>query len=135
MSIRFESNIIIPVGRAAIGVVGIKLAEGDEIISALPINKDTDELAIFAEHGSAKKTVLSEFPIQGRGGKGTIAYKPNDSTGIVVAVALLDDTDNVLVVGDKTSICVSSKDIPKLGKASQGNTMIKNNDIVSIVKL
>lgn len=135
MCIRFESSTIGAVGRTALGVIAINLAAEDQVISALPINKSTDQVALFTRHGLAKKTPLSEYPIQGRAGKGTITYKPTDSTGLLVAAALIDDTDKILVVGDKTSICVLSTDIPKLAKAAQGNAMIKDNHIYSIAKI
>ena len=135
MSIRFKTDNIGSVGRTAIGVRGMKIAEGDRVVAALPINKDTDELAIFSQYGTAKRTPLKEYPIQGRDGKGTITYKPNDTTGVVVSAALVEDKDNVLVVGDQTSICISAKDIPSLGKASLGNIMIKGNNVMSVTKI
>lgn len=135
MSIRFKTDNIGSVGRTAIGVRGMKIAEGDRVVAALPINKDTDELAIFSQYGMAKRTPLKEYPIQGRDGKGTITYKPNDTTGVVVSAALVEDKDNVLVVGDQTSICISAKDIPSLGKASLGNIMIKGNNVMSVTKI
>ena len=135
MSIRFKTDNIGSVGRTAIGVRGMKIAEGDRVVAALPINKDTDELAIFSQYGMAKRTPLKEYPIQGRDGKGTITYKPNDTTGVVVSAALVENKDNVLVVGDQTSICISAKDIPSLGKASLGNIMIKGNNVMSVTKI
>ena len=135
MSIRFKTDNIGSVGRTAIGVRGMKIAEGDRVVAALPINKDTDELAIFSQYGMAKRTSLKEYPVQGRDGKGTITYKPNDTTGVVVSAALVEDQDNVLVVGDQTSICISAKDIPSLGKASLGNIMIKGNNVMSVTKI
>ena len=135
MSIRFKTDNIGSVGRTAIGVRGMKIAEGDRVVAALPINKDTDELAIFSQYGMAKRTPLKEYPIQGRDGKGTITYKPNDTTGVVVSAALVEDKDNILVVGDQTSICISAKDIPSLGKASLGNIMIKGNNVMSVTKI
>ena len=135
MSIRFKTDNIGSVGRTAIGVRGMKIAEGARVVSALPLNKDTDELAIFSQYGMAKRTSLNEYPIQGRDGKGTITYKPNDTTGVVVSAALVEDKDNVLVVGDQTSICISAKDIPSLGKASLGNIMIKGNNVMSVTKI
>ncbi len=135
MSIRFKTDNIGSVGRTAIGVRGMKIAEGDRVVAALPINKDTDELAIFSQYGMAKRTPLKEYPIQGRDGKGTITYKPNDTAGVVVSAALVEDKDNVLVVGDQTSICISAKDIPSLGKASLGNIMIKGNNVMSVTKI
>ncbi len=130
MSIRFKTDNIGSVGRTAIGVRGMKIAEGDRVVAALPISKDTDELAIFIP-----LTPIKEYPIQGRDGKGTITYKPNDTTGVVVSAALVEDKDNVLVVGDQTSICISAKDIPSLGKASLGNIMIKGNNVMSVTKI
>ena len=135
MSIRFKTDNIGSVGRTAIGVRGMKIAEGDRVVAALPINKDTDELAIFSQYGMAKRTSLKEYPVQGRDGKGTITYKPSDTTGVVVSAALVEDKDNVLVVGDQTSICISAKDIPSLGKASLGNIMIKGNNVMSVTKI
>jgi DNA gyrase subunit A len=135
MSIRFKTDSIGSVGRAALGVTGISLANEDKVVAALPIHKDSDDVAIFTRHGLAKKTPLTDYPIQGRAGKGTITYKPSDSTGTVVAASLIEDKDNMLIVGDHNSICISAKDIPKLAKNSMGNTMIKNNDIISIAKI
>lgn len=135
MSIRFRTDNIGSVGRTALGVRGIKLAEDDRVVAALPIGKETDELAIFSEYGMAKRTPLTEYPLQNRDGKGTITYKPSESTGKVVSAALVEDKDNILLVGDQTSICISAKDIPTLGKASLGNIMIKGNTVMSITKL
>ncbi len=134
-SIRFATEKITPVGRAALGVVGIKLDEGDEVISALPIRKDTDNVALFTEKGLGKQTPLKDFPIQGRGGKGTIAYKPTPNTGLLVSGALVDDKDNILIIGDQTSLCISALSIPTLSKAAIGNIMIKESQILSITKL
>lgn len=135
MSIRFKTDSVNPVGRTALGVIGINLSDGDRVVGALPINKESDSVAIFTENALAKKTPLKDYPIQGRAGKGTITYKPSDSTGLVVAIALVEDKDNILIVGDKNSICISAKDIPSLSKTSLGNAMIKGNKIISIAKI
>lgn len=135
MSIRFETYSIAPVGRIAMGVKGIKLNEGDSVITALPIHKETDTVAVFASNGMGKKTSLSEFPAQARGGKGTYVYKPTDTTGELVGAAMLSDEDNVLIVGNYSTICISAKDVPLIGKAGVGNILIKNNRVMSVVKL
>ncbi|MEG0153746.1 MAG: DNA gyrase C-terminal beta-propeller domain-containing protein, partial [Cellulosilyticaceae bacterium] len=135
MSIRFKTDGIGSVGRIALGVRGIRLAEGDRVVAALPINKSTDDLAIFSEYGMAKRTNLSEYPLQNRDGKGTITYKPSEATGNVVSAALVEASDNILLVGDQTSICISAKEIPVLGKASLGNIMIKDNKVVTAIKI
>lgn len=135
MSIRFNTDGISSVGRTAVGVRGMKLSEGDRVVAALPITKTTDDVAIFTSFGLAKRTLLKEFPVQGRDGKGTIAYKPTDSTGVVVSASLVEDKDNLLITGDMTSICVSAKDLPVLGKASIGNAMIKDNKVILVTKI
>lgn len=135
MSIRFETADIAPIGRVAMGVKGIKLNEGDSVVAALPVHKNTDEVAVFTSRGIGKKTTLSEFPVQARGGKGTCIYKPTDSTGDLVGAEMLSDDDNILIVGNYSTICISAKDVPSIGKAGIGNILIKNNKVMSIVKI
>ena len=130
MSIRFETAAIAPIGRVTSGVKTIKLDESDEVLIGLPIHKLTDSLAVFTKNGYGKKTALEEFPIQGRGGKGLKCSGDN-----IIGAALVSDEDNILVVGMPNSICVNAKDVPVLGRASLGNTMIKNSIIKKIVKI
>lgn len=130
MSIRFETAAIAPIGRATSGVKSIKLDEGDEVLVGLPIHKTTDCLAVFTKTGMAKKTKLEEYPIQGRGGKGLKC-----SGSEIIGATLVDDTDNILLVGIPNSICISAKDIPQLTRVSVGNQMIKNSIIKKVVKI
>ena len=119
MSIKFATKEINPVGRAAMGVKGIKLSEDDEIVAALPIHKTSDTVAIFTENGLGKKVSLEDFPLQGRGGKGL----------------MISNEDNILICGNKSSICISAKDIPLLSKISQGNILLKDNKVLSATKI
>ena len=64
-----------------------------------------------------------------------MCYKPTDSTGYIAGVTLIDDQDNILILGDKSSICVSAQEIPLLGRASIGNQVIKNSKINSVSKV
>lgn len=130
MSIRFETADIAPIGRVTSGVKSIKLSEGDEVLAGLPIHKTTDQLAVFTKAGYGKKTVLDEFPVQGRGGKGLKC-----SGDEIVGASLISDEDNILLVGVPNSICFSAKDVPVLGRVSLGNVMIKNSIIKKVVKL
>lgn len=135
MSIKFATKEIAAIGRVAAGVKGIKLAEGDEVIAALPIHKVTDQIAIFTNGGLGKKVDINELPTQARGGKGTIIYKPTEQTGNVVGAAMVSDEDLILLSGNKTSICFSAKDVPSLGKTGLGNIMIKNSKVLSVTKI
>ena len=135
MSIRFSTADIGAVGKVAMGVKGMKLSEDDVVIAALPIHKDTDTVGVFATNGIGKKTSLNEFPLQARGGKGTYVYKPTDSTGVLVGAEMLSDEDNILLVGNFSTICISAKEVPLIGKMAVGNVLIKNNKVLSVTKI
>ena len=135
MAIRFDSKEVSPTSRATSGVKGINLADDDVIVAALPVRNQEDKLAIFAYGGMAKKIPLSELPIQKRAGKGLMCYKPTDSTGDVSAATLVEDADSVLILGDKSSICIEAAEIPLLTRPSVGNLVIKNSKILSVSKV
>ena len=135
MSIKFDSKEIAATSRTTSGVKGILLGKDDYIVSALPVRNGNDYLAIFVSSGLCKKFELNKLPIQKRAGKGLLCYKPTDSTGNVVSAVLVDDTDNILVLGDKSSICVSAQEIPLLSRASTGNQVIKNSKVNSVSKV
>ena len=133
--IKFSSMEIGATSRATSGVKGITISPDDEVIAALPLRHDTDAIAIISETGLGKKFSSSELPMQKRAGKGLICYKPTNSTGFVADGALISDEDNILIIGDKSSICVSATEIPELSRASIGNQIIKNNKVKSISKV
>ena len=105
--IKFSSMEIGATSRATSGVKGITINPDDEVIAALPLRHDTDAIAIISETGLGKKFSSSELPMQKRAGKGLICYKPTNSTGFVADGALISDEDNILIIGDKSSISVS----------------------------
>lgn len=135
MGIKFNSSEISPSSRVTIGMKGIALNEDDRIVAALAVRDSNDQLAIFSESGLGKKIPLTELPLQKRGGKGVTCYKPQSSTGAIADATLVSETDNVLVIGDKTSICVASNEIPTLSRPSIGNQIIKDNKILSVSKV
>lgn len=135
MGIRFDSKEISPTSRTTSGVKGINMSDDDRIIAAIPVRNANDKLAIFVQGGMAKKFSLDELPIQKRAGKGLMCYKPTNSTGNVAAATLIEDTDNVLIIGDSSSICIAGDEIPVLGRSSIGNQVIKNNVIKSVSKV
>ena len=135
MAIRFDSKEISPTSRTTSGVKGINLADGDYIVAALPVRNANDKLAIFSYGGMGKKLDLTELPIQKRAGKGLLCYKSTDATGHISAAALVEDSDSVLILGDKSSICIEASEIPNLSRASIGNIIIKNNKVLSVSKV
>lgn len=133
--LKFNTNEVSTTSRMTSGVKGINLTDGDYVVAALPQRDDTDSLAVFSENGLGKKITSLELTLQKRGGKGIVCYKPTVSTGKLAAAALISDEDNILIVGDKSSICVSGKDIPALGRTSIGNQVIKLNKVMSVSKV
>lgn len=135
MAIRFDSKEVSPTSRATSGVKGINLGVDDEIVAAIPVRNTNDKLAVFVNGGYCKKFGLDELPLQKRAGKGLMCYKPTDTTGKVVAATLVEDSDCVLILGDKSSICIEASEIPNLGRASIGNVVIKNSKVLSVSKV
>ena len=135
MAIHFNSLEVGASGRTTIGLKGITLKEDDKVVSTLVVRDTKDDIAIFAENGLGKKFSLNELPIQKRAGKGLICYKTSDISGPVVAASLVNNDDNVLVCGDRTSICIKADEIPLLGRTAVGNQIIKNSNIISVSKV
>ena len=135
MMIRFSSAEVTTSSRTTVGMKGISLAEGDEVVSALPIRHEEDQIAIISEKGLGKKFAVKEAIKQKRAGKGLICYKPNEISGNVVGASLISDEDSILLVGVPNSICISAKDIPLQSRVALGNQLIKNGKITSITKV
>lgn len=132
IAIRFETNTISPIGRVTSGVKGINLRnDNDEVIAVLPIHNTNDYVGIFTAEGLGKKIELKEFPIQSKGGKGIFVTKNSHE---IIGAEMINDEDNIVVIGPTNSICISAKDIPKLSRQSLGNMMIKST-ATTVVKL
>lgn len=123
MTIRFGTAEMPISSRTAQGVKGMKLNDGDSVIAALPIADPADYLAIVSKNGLGKKIKIDELTLQNRGGKGLMCYKEE-----IAGAEIIKETDNLLINGNKSSIVISGKDIPTLGRTSMGNIMLKNND-------
>lgn len=131
MAIRFGTAEMPISSRTAQGVKGMKLNDGDSVIAALPIVNPVDYLAIVSKNGLGKKMQIDELTLQNRGGKGLLCYK-----GEIAGAEIIKESDNLLINGDKSSIVISGKDIPTLGRVSMGNIMLKNNEqVISITQV
>lgn len=134
-SIRFKSSEITPTGRKSLGVKGVNLSEGDEVVAMIPLRDASDNLAIFSTLGLGKKISMSELPPQGRGGKGVYVYKPTATSGEPCAMALISDKDQLLLVGNTNSICVNAKDIPLTSRTAVGNQIIQTKNLITVSKI
>lgn len=130
--IRFDSSEIAATGRISQGVKGIKLNEGDQVIAAAAIRDTSDKLATFSSTGLGKKIDLKEITPQKRGGKGLQCYKDSND---LVAIALINDADKLLLVGSNTSMCVEAAEVPTMGRTAMGNHIIKTPKLISVSKV
>ena len=134
MSIKIPTDDIKPIGRLTLGVKGIALKDGDEVISAIIIKNKTDEIIITTDKGKGKRIKVSDFIIQGRGGRGVNCIKLDPGDQVAAAVSSSLDS-SLLIVGKPNSICVPVSEISSQSKIGSGTKIIERSTIQSIVVL
>jgi DNA gyrase subunit A len=141
MAIRFDESDVRSMGRGAYGVKGISLAEGDEVVGMVVANgpDDAASLLTVCARGYGKRTVLTEYRSQTRGGKGLIDIKTTDRNGLVVAIAKVTDDDQVmLTTAGGIIIRTRVADINLIGRNTQGVRLIRVDEgdtVSSLAKL
>ncbi|MCM8747117.1 DNA gyrase subunit A [Thermomicrobium sp. CFH 73360] len=134
-AIRFPEDEVRPVGRQAGGVIGIRLDTNDYVVAAEVVSPDAD-LLIVSRHGYGKRTALQEFRVQGRGGSGVIAMKVTARTGHVAAATVAREDDTAVLVSRRGRlIVIPVRQIPRLGRSTQGVALMRlqdNDEIASI---
>jgi DNA gyrase subunit A len=107
-------------GRVAQGVKGIQLRKGDGVVGMVVVRREAT-LCCVTEEGYAKRTPVSEYPAQKRGGLGTITLDVSDKTGpLVAAKELLDGDELMVITASGAAIRVVGSDVPVQGRATQG---------------
>ncbi len=135
MCIRFKETDVRSTGRASMGVIGMNLSPGDEIIG-MQLDHQGDSLLIVSENGMGKRTYLEEFSVQKRGGKGVKCYKITEKTGDVVGVkAVNDDHEIMMITTGGIIIQLRMEDISTLGRITSGVKMIQLDEGVSVAKI
>lgn len=128
-SIRFKESDIREMGRTAGGVRGMKLDKGDEIIGVDVIKKGHGDgsFLVMSSNGLGKKTKLSEYKVQNRGGSGIKTAKVTPKTGkLIVAKVLMGDEEELIAMSKKGQVIRTAlKDIPSLGRQTQGVTIMR----------
>ncbi len=123
-AIRFPEIKIRPMGRNAYGVRGIQLLDTDYVIGMEIIKRDT-KILVVTENGYGKRTEISDYRITNRGGKGIINIKTTKRNGKVVAIRMVEDEDELLIITQKGKIIrQSAKQIKVIGRATQGVRLI-----------
>ncbi|MBQ1207645.1 MAG: DNA gyrase subunit A, partial [Lachnospiraceae bacterium] len=138
--IRFNEVDVRSTGRTSMGVIGMKLTSGDEVV-AMQMDSQGDDLLIVSERGMGKKTPMDEFTPQLRGGKGVKCYKINNKTGnIVGAKAVKDNQEIMIITNEGIIIRINVSDISTLGRITSGVKLInldleKDTCVASIAKV
>ncbi len=138
MSIRFHEEDVRPMGRAAVGVRGIDLEEGDAVVG-MEILHPEGTLLTVTENGFGKRTAIGEYRVQSRGGKGVITLKVTEKTGAIVGVTQVSETDEVMLVTDTGKIIrLAAGELRVIGRNTQGVRLIglqENEHVASLARL
>jgi DNA gyrase subunit A len=123
-SIRFHESDVRPSGRVARGVHGLRLAKGDRIVG-MEVLSHGQTLFAATENGYGKRTSIDEYPLQRRGGKGVITIKTSERNGQVVAILLVHDDDDLMLMADTGKLIrMSVKQISVISRNTQGVKLI-----------
>ena len=122
--IRFNENDVRPTGRVSMGVIGMNLSYDDEVV-AMQLDTQGDHILMVSEFGMGKRTALSEFTVQHRGGKGVKCYKITEKTGNVVAAkAVYDDNEVMIINTEGIIIQIMVNEVSVLGRVTSGVKII-----------
>lgn len=127
-AIRFDESEVRPMGRSAAGVRGMRLEEGDEVVGMSVITDDFLKILAVSEKGYGKRSEVSDYRKTKRGGKGVKTLKITDKTGPLAVTRSVYDTDEIVIITRKgMSIRQTVKNIPVLGRNTQGVRLINLN--------
>ena len=135
--IRFPEEKVRAVGRNSIGVRGVDLSDGDEVIGMIVVNDiENETVLVVSEKGYGKRTAVEDYRITNRGGKGVITLNITDKTGNLIAIQSVTDEDGLMIINKSgVAIRMGMDDLRVMGRNTQGVRMInlKNNDEIAAV--
>ncbi len=135
MCIRFKEKDVRSTGRAAMGVIGVNLIDGDDVVG-MQLMSQGEALLLVTENGIGKRTALSEFHVQRRGGKGVKCYKITERTGDVVGVKAVNPDHEVMLITDAGVIIqIRANDISELSRITMGVKLMNLDEGVRVAKV
>lgn len=135
MAIRFNEKDVRSMGRVTRGVKAITLRGEDYIIGMCLASEDTQLLAV-TENGYGKRTELSEYRVQSRGGVGIKTYKCSDITGNVVGIrSVKDDEDIMIITSEGIIIRIAASDVSSIGRSTKGVRLMRLSEGVKVVSI
>ena len=133
--IRFKETDVRSTGRASMGVRGINLEDGDEVV-AMQLNSQGDYLLVVSANGMGKRTAMSEFSVQNRGGKGVKCYKITEKTGNVIGAKAVNEENEVMMITTEGIIIrTPCSGISVLGRITSGVKLINLSDGVTVASV
>ena len=139
MGIRFSEKDVRPMGRDTTGVIGVTLKKKDDVVVEMDVVDEKDHLLSVTENGYGKRSEVTEYRYQGRGGSGVINVKVTDKNGPVVGIKSVTDADQLLLITQSGMLIrIKVKDIRETGRAAQGVRVIQtegNDRVVAVAKL
>ena len=133
--IRFSETDVRSMGRTAMGVIGMQLNDGDEVIG-MQLNTQGDHLLIVSANGMGKLTSIDEFKSQNRGGKGVKCYKIMEKTGNVIGVKNLHMDDEIMMINTEGIVIrMMCSDISVLGRVTSGVKLMNLSENVSVASI
>ena len=135
-AIRFDEGDVRAMGRVSRGVRGIRLRAGDEVIG-MDVVQDDSSIFVISEQGYGKRTKIAQFTPHARGGVGIRSAVINTKTGKLMGVATLtaDRSEVIIISREGQTIRLGLKDIPELGRATQGVRIMRLNDGDAVVSM
>lgn len=134
-AIKFSENDVRPMGRVTHGVRGIKLEEDDYLV-AMSVASEEATLLSLTELGYGKRTKISDYRVQTRGGKGVTNYNISEKTGKIAAVSVVDDNCDILIVASNGVVMRTPADeISVLRRTTQGVRVVKLADTVKVIDM
>ncbi len=132
-AIRFSEKDVRSMGRTAMGVKGIDLRDGDEVIGMDLVLEDSYLLAV-SENGFGKMTSLNEYRTQSRGGKGVTTYNITKKTGDLVGIRIVQKEDEIMLMNNNGIVIrLEVKGISKMGRSTQGVTLMRTEEGEKII--
>src|SRR4029453_2556757 len=128
-----------PRGRVTTGVIGVTLKKKDDVVVEMDVVDEKDHLLSVTEYGYGKRSEVTEYRYQGRGGSGVINVKVTDKNGPVVGIKSVTDADQLLLITQSGMLIrMKVKDIRETGRAVQGVRLIdldEGDRVVAVAKL
>jgi len=133
-AVRFEEKNVRAMGRIARGVIGIRLAEGDEVVGLVPVSEGKTLLTV-TENGMGKRSPFEDFrTMKNRGGSGVACHKMSEKTGRLASVAAVSEDDDILLITDEgTMIRTSVASIPVHSRATGGVIVMRLSEGAKLV--